>query len=159
MVGDRGNFAEPGDRDALECGTQLTPRFDARGLLPVVTSDAETGEVLMLAYMNAAALQQTIDTGVATYWSRSRKTLWVKGETSGNRQIVRDIRVDCDQDTIWLLVEVEGHGASCHQGFRSCFYRAVDRKREGAGREVEPFALRFIEAERVFEPSDVYGKG
>ncbi|MBW2561387.1 MAG: phosphoribosyl-AMP cyclohydrolase [Deltaproteobacteria bacterium] len=115
------------------------------GLIPVVAQDYETGDVLMLAYMNREAWEKTVETGKATYWSRSRKALWVKGETSGNVQIVKEIFVDCDLDTLVLKVDQQG-GAACHMGYRSCFYRKV------LGGEME------IIGERVFDPEDVYKK-
>ena len=118
-------FPPPGDKAALEDGTIFTPNFDAHGLLPVVATSAATGEVLMLAYMNAEALVRTIETGEAHYWSRSRGELWRKGDTSGNRQRVIELRTDCDQDAIWIKVEMLGDGTACHTGHRSCFYRAV----------------------------------
>ncbi len=120
------------------------PNFDkGEGLLPVVVQDEATGEVLMLAYMNREAWQKTLETGKATYWSRSRRSLWLKGETSGNVQLVREIRLDCDADTILLRVTQLG-GAACHDGYRSCFYR---RLTDGG------FSA---EGERVFDPKDVY---
>ncbi len=109
----------------LEAGDRLTPGFDGQGLLPCITVDAASAEVLMLAYMNAEALAKTIETGEAWYWSRSRKALWRKGETSGQLQTVVEMRVDCDQDAILLRVRVGGDGGCCHTGRRSCFYRAV----------------------------------
>ena len=114
----------PKDSDDLEEGVVLRPRFDASGLITCVTSDAASGEVLMVAHMNAEALQKTVESGEAWYFSRSRKALWRKGETSGHVQRVREIRIDCDQDAVWLRVEQAG-GAACHTGRRSCFYRAV----------------------------------
>jgi len=110
----------------LERGTVIAPRFDANGLIAAVTTHATTGEVLMLAWMNADALRLTMDTGLAHYYSRSRQTLWKKGETSGQVQLVKEIRVDCDQDAVWLKVEPQGDGGACHVGFRSCFYRVVE---------------------------------
>ena len=108
----------------MEEGFELAPRFDADGLIPVVTTDAASGEVLMHGYMNAEALRRTLELGEAVYWSRSRQALWHKGATSGLVQKVVEVRVDDDQDAIWLRVEVTG-GASCHVGYRSCFYRRV----------------------------------
>ena len=145
--------AAPADHDTLEMGTVLTPRFDASGLVTAVVIDVESRDVVMLAHMNAEALAKTIETGVATYWSRSRRALWVKGETSGNRQLVRRLRVDCDQDAVVLEVDVEGHGASCHRGFHSCFYREVPI---GA-----PLGspLAFVETDPAFDPAKVYGCG
>ncbi|MCC7267198.1 MAG: phosphoribosyl-AMP cyclohydrolase [Caulobacteraceae bacterium] len=117
------------DKPALERGTVLAPRFDASGLVACVTTDAATGEVLMLGWMNAEALRATLDTGVVHYFSRSRNELWKKGETSGQIQTVVELRVDCDQDAVWARVNVGGDGGACHTGFRSCFYRVVE---EGA---------------------------
>lgn len=114
------------DRDALEEGTAFRPRYDAAGLIPCVTTDAATGTVLMVAFMNAAALQATLETKVVTYWSRSRNVLWRKGETSGQVQRLVEMRIDCDQDTLLLRVEVGGDGGCCHTGRRSCFYRSVE---------------------------------
>jgi phosphoribosyl-AMP cyclohydrolase len=119
------HFPTAPDAAALERGKVLAPRFDAMGLIAAVTTHAETGEVLMLAWMNAEALRLTIDTGQAHYYSRSRKQLWKKGETSGQIQTVTEIRVDCDQDAVLLKVIPAGDGGACHVGFRSCFYRVV----------------------------------
>lgn len=116
-------FPAPGDKTALEHGETLTPRFDANGLIPAVASHAHTGEILMLAWMNAEALRLTLDTGEAHYFSRSRQALWKKGETSGQIQIVRELLIDCDQDAVWIKVEPQGDGGACHTGARSCFYR------------------------------------
>lgn len=116
----------------LERGEALAPRFDANGLIAAVATHADTGEVLMLAWMNAQALRLTIETGEAHYYSRSRQQLWKKGETSGQVQKVAELRVDCDQDAIWIKVHPQGDGGACHVGFRSCFYRALE-----AGKLVE----------------------
>lgn len=118
-------FAEAPDKAALEEGNTLTPRFDANGLITAVATDAATGELLMLAHMNAEALQKTIETGKAHYYSRSRKSLWLKGETSGQIQKVQEMRIDCDQDAVWMKVTVGGDGGACHTGRPSCFYRTV----------------------------------
>lgn len=118
-------MSDTNDSDALERGVALTPRFDANGLICAVAQDDVSGEVLMVAWMNAASLALTMQTGVAHYWSRSRGQLWKKGETSGQLQTVRELRVDCDQDAILLRVQVGGDGGCCHVGFKSCFYRAV----------------------------------
>ena len=139
----------PKSSDDLEEGVVLRPRFDAAGLITCVTSDAATGEVLMVAHMNEEALQKTVATGEAWYFSRSRKALWRKGETSGHVQRVTEIRIDCDQDAVWLRVEQTG-GAACHTGRRSCFYRAVVPGEMGG-------ELKFVAAERVFDPNTVYG--
>ena len=137
----------------VEEGVDLAPRFDESGLIPVVTTDAASGEVLMHGYMNAEALRRTLDLGEAVYWSRSRQALWHKGATSGLVQKVVEVRVDDDQDAIWLRVEVTG-GASCHVGYRSCFYRRVPVAQEGAR---AGWRLVFTETEKVFDPEQVYG--
>lgn len=119
-------FPAPGSKAELEEGTALTPYFGADGLVTCVTTDAATGELLMVAHMNAEALAKTIETGEAWYWSRSRGELWHKGATSGQIQTVLEMRVDCDQDALWLKVQVAGDGGCCHTGRRSCFYRKVE---------------------------------
>jgi phosphoribosyl-AMP cyclohydrolase len=111
---------------ALEHGEALAPRFDANGLIAAVTTHADTGEVLMLAWMNAEALSRTLETGEAHYFSRSRGELWHKGATSGQIQSVVEARIDCDQDAVWLKVRPQGDGGACHTGARSCFYRAIE---------------------------------
>ena len=120
--------AAPRDKTELEEGAVLSPRFNSDGLVTAVVTDAKDDHLLMVAHMNAQALQLTLDTGIAHYWSRSRNQLWKKGETSGNTQQVQEIRVDCDQDALWLRVTVDGDGLTCHTNRRSCFYRAVDRE-------------------------------
>ncbi len=119
-------FPTAASTEELERGTVLAPRFDANGLIAAVAQHAETGEVLMLAWMNAEALQLTIGTGEAHYFSRSRNALWKKGETSGQVQKVAEIRIDCDQDAVLLKVLPQGDGGACHVGFRHCFYRVVE---------------------------------
>jgi phosphoribosyl-AMP cyclohydrolase len=119
-------FPPPGSKSELEEGDALTPRFNADGLVTCVTTEAETGDLLMVAHMNAEALARTIATGEAWYWSRSRGELWHKGATSGQVQTVVEMRVDCDQDALWLKVRVAGDGGCCHTGRRSCFYRIVE---------------------------------
>jgi phosphoribosyl-AMP cyclohydrolase len=114
------------EKEALERGTVLAPRFDSAGLIAAVATHAGTREVLMVAWMNAEALRLTIETGMAHYFSRSRGALWKKGETSGQVQTVEEIRIDCDQDAVWLKVIPGGDGGACHVGFRSCFYRVVE---------------------------------
>jgi phosphoribosyl-AMP cyclohydrolase len=114
------------DKQALEHGAALTPRYDANGLICAVTSHAETGEVLMVAWMNAEALERTVATGEAHYFSRSRQELWHKGATSGQIQKVVEARIDCDQDAVWLRVLPQGDGGACHTGARSCFYRVIE---------------------------------
>jgi phosphoribosyl-AMP cyclohydrolase len=138
--------------EAVEEGAVLAPKFNADGLMPVVTTDARSGEVLMMGVMTAEALLRTIETGEAHYWSRSRRCLWHKGATSGLVQKVVQLRVDDDQDAVWLRVEIDG-GASCHVGYRSCFYRSVPVGPTGDA----PITLTFEEAEKVFDPIAVYG--
>jgi len=145
------SFGPPGDHDQLELGTALTPRFDQNGLITAVVVDAATSEVLMLAHMNAEALARTIATGIATYWSRSRAEIWVKGATSGNLQHVQELRIDCDQDAVLLKVSVDGHGAACHRGYRSCFYRTIP-----VGADPATAMLTTTEAPMV-DPADLYG--
>lgn len=119
-------FPTAPDAEALERGAVLSPRFDANGLIAAVATHAETGKVLMFAWMNAAALKRTLELGEAVYFSRSRGELWHKGETSGQIQKVVEIRIDCDQDCVWLKVLPQGDGGACHVGFRSCFYRVIE---------------------------------
>jgi phosphoribosyl-AMP cyclohydrolase len=133
----------------IEEGLALTPKFDADGLVTAVATDAGSGDVLMVAHMNAEALRRTIESGEAWYYSRSRQALWRKGETSGHVQRVVELRVDCDQDALWLKVEQQGAGA-CHTGRRSCFYRAVPLGQTG------PARLEFRDGERAFDPVKVY---
>jgi len=121
-------FPAPGSKAELEEGSALTPRFGADGLVTCVATDAETGELLMVAHMNAEALAKTLETGEAWYWSRSRGELWHKGATSGQIQTIVEMRVDCDQDALWIKVKVAGDGGCCHTGRRSCFYRKVETK-------------------------------
>ena len=133
----------------VEEGLVFKPKFDAAGLLTCVTTDATTGDVLMVAHMNDEALRKTIASGEAWYYSRSRNSLWRKGETSGHVQRVVEMRTDCDQDAIWIRVEQSG--AACHTGRHSCFYRAIEK---AEGREAR---LTFVNAERQFDPKAVYG--
>lgn len=121
------SFPPPGDKQALEQGDALTPRFGADGLIAAIATDADTGEVLMFAWMNDEALRLTLDTGEAHYWSRSRGALWHKGATSGQIQQVAEIRIDCDQDAVWLKVRPQGDGGACHTGAHSCFYRVIEQ--------------------------------
>ena len=137
----------------VEEGVLMAPKFDADGLIPCVTTDANSGEVLMLGYMNCEALQRTIETSEAHYWSRSRQCLWHKGATSGLVQKVAELRIDDDQDAIWLRVNVAGSGASCHVGYRSCFYRLVELG-DSSG---QPARLVFTEEAKTFDPKSVYG--
>ena len=147
-----GSFAARMSIEQVEEGAELAPKFDEHGLIPVVTTDAATGEVLMHGYMNAEALRKTMELREAVYWSRSRKVLWHKGATSGLVQKVVEMRIDDDQDAVWLRVDVQG-GASCHVGYRSCFFRSIPPNQSGDG----PTKLVFEETEKVFDPQDVYG--
>ena len=147
-------FAERKSVEQVEEGFELAPKFDENGLIPVVTTDFDSGEVLMHGYMNQQALTETISRQKAVYWSRSRKQLWHKGATSGLVQKVREFRIDDDQDTVWLRVSVEGNGASCHVGYRSCFYRRVDMDQ---AMQDDAAPLTFTESEKVFDPQEVYG--
>jgi phosphoribosyl-AMP cyclohydrolase len=144
-------FAPRTSVEQVEEGHALAPKFDAEGLIPCITTAASSGEVLMLGYMNAEALRKTIETGEAHYWSRSRQVLWHKGATSGLVQRVVELRIDDDQDAVWLRVEIPGD-ASCHVGYRSCFYRSVPVGPGAAGR-----ALKFEEQQKAFDPKKVYG--
>jgi phosphoribosyl-AMP cyclohydrolase len=141
-------FPPPPSTADLEEGLTLTPKFDVDGLLTCVATDAASGDVLMVAHMNAEALARTVATGEAWYYSRSRRTLWRKGETSGHTQRVVEMRVDCDQDTIWI--KVEQVAGACHTGRRSCFYRAVPLRQKGGAMKLE------FRDERVFDPKAVY---
>lgn len=140
----------PSDKHALEEDTHFTPKFDEKGLLTAVVTDARDGELLMVAHMNAEALVLTLETGIAHYYSRSRGKIWKKGESSGNLQGVREIRTDCDQDAVWLKVEVAGHDATCHTGRRSCFYRSVSLSGDAA-------RLDITDNHRHFDPDAIYG--
>lgn len=145
-------FAKPStDKAVLEEGTVFSPKFDAHGLITAVVTDVSDGAVLMLAHMNAEALSLTLETGIAHYWSRSRQSIWKKGESSGNLQSVKAILTDCDQDAILLKVDVAGHAATCHTGRRSCFYRAVQVE-HGASQ------LKSVDEYRHFDPAEVYSK-
>ena len=143
-------FAARTSVEQVEEGYELAPKFDAHGLIPAVTTDAASGELLMVGYMNAEALAKTIETGEAHYWSRSRKALWHKGATSGLVQRVKELMIDDDQDCVWLKVDVAG-GASCHVGYRSCFYRRIP-----LGKTARP--LEFTEQQKVFDPKKIYGE-
>ena len=135
--------------EQVEEGRELAPKFDDRGLIPVVTTDYDSGELLMHGWMNREALKQTLELGEAVYYSRSREKVWHKGKTSGFVQHVVEFRIDDDQDTVWLRVRVDG-GASCHVGYRSCFYRKLDTT------AVDDQVLVFTETEKVFDPDKVY---
>lgn len=144
--------APPEDKHALEGNGAFTPRFDANGLITAVVTDASSGDLLMVAHMNAEALSLTLQTGIAHYFSRSRAKIWKKGETSGNQQMVREVRTDCDQDALWLKVEVGGDHATCHTGRASCFYRIVALEDGVANVEI-------TDDRRLFDPAEVYGSG
>ena len=137
--------------EQVEESTELAPKFDENGLIPVVTTDFYSGEVLMQGYMNEEALKKTISLGEAVYFSRSRQALWHKGKTSGLIQKIKEIRIDDDQDCVWLRVDVKG-GASCHVGYRSCFYRSIPMDNDKS-----KVVLKFEEGEKVFDPNEVYG--
>jgi phosphoribosyl-AMP cyclohydrolase len=153
VSGQANPFGQAGSSEEIEEGRALTPKFDADGLITCVATDATSGEVLMVAHMNAEALARTIETGAAWYYSRTRARLWRKGETSGHVQRVVEMRIDCDQDALWIKVEQAGPGA-CHTGRRSCFYRVVP-----VGRTAGEVALAFEEGGKAFDPAAVYGKG
>lgn len=146
-------FADPQslDHDALEEGTTFAPRFDAHGLITVVTIEADSNDVLMVAHMNAETLSLTLETGVAHYWSRSRQAIWKKGETSGELQEVVELRTDCDQDCLVMTVRQTGRGAACHTGRKTCFYRRVEME-DGAP------SLRDTGLPKLFDPKTVYSK-
>ena len=137
---------------AVEEGKYLAPKFDKNGLIPVVTTDFQTGSVLMHGYMNDEALKKTIETKEAHYWSRSRKKIWHKGQVSGFVQKIKEMRIDDDQDSIWISVEI-GDGASCHVGYKSCFYRSIPMGKIDNGRKIE---MKFEENEKKFDPDVVY---
>ena len=144
-------FASPSsDKAVLEEGTAFSPRFDRDGLVTAIVTDAKDNVLLMVAHMNAEALRLSLETGIAHFWSRSRNTLWKKGETSGNLLNIAEIRTDCDQDAVWLKVTVAGHDATCHTGRRSCFYRTVHAENGQAILRDAGDAVRF-------DPDTVYG--
>ena len=136
----------------VEEGKYLSPKFDKNGLIPVITTDFQTGSILMHGYMNDEALKKTIETKEAHYWSRSRKKIWRKGQVSGFVQIVKEIRIDDDQDSVWLSVDI-GNGASCHVGYRSCFYRSIPLGKIKNEKELE---MKFKEKKKIFDPKKVY---
>ena len=136
----------------VEEGKYLSPKFDENGLIPVITTDFQTGDILMHGYMNDEALKKTIETKEAHYWSRSRKKIWHKGQVSGFVQIVKEIRIDDDQDSVWLSVDI-GNGASCHVGYRSCFYRSIPLGKIKNEKELE---MEFKEKKKIFDPKKVY---
>lgn len=145
------SFAGRGSKSEIENGDLLQPKFDADGLIACIVTDADDGTVLMLGYMNAEALARTIETGEAWYWSRSRQEFWKKGGTSGQVQQVVEILTDCDQDALVMKVRVAGNGATCHVGYRSCFYRRIVSGPDGK------VCLEHAGGDRVYDPADVYG--
>ncbi len=147
-------FAPRPGKDVLETGTVFSPKFDETGILPAIATDAKTGDVLMLAYMNEQALALSIETGIAHYWSRSRNKLWKKGETSGNTQKIVELRTDCDQDAIWMKVEPQGLGAACHVGYKSCFFRAIPTGTP----PLDNLQMDYCEEAPLFDPNEVYGE-
>ena len=136
----------------VEEGKYLSPKFDENGLIPVITIDSKIGDILMHGYMNSEALKKTIETKEAHYWSRSRKKIWHKGQVSGFVQKVKEIRIDDDQDSIWLSVDI-GKGSSCHVGYRSCFYRSIPLGKINNDEELE---MEFKEMEKTFDPKKFY---
>ena len=136
----------------VEEGKYLTPKFDENGLIPVITTDFQNGDILMHGYMNEEALRKTIESGEAHYWSRSRNKIWHKGQVSGFVQKVKEIRIDDDQDSVWLSVDI-GKGASCHVGYRSCFYRSIPLGKIKNGEKLE---IEFKEEKKIFDPKKVY---
>ena len=136
----------------VEEGKYLEPKFDKNGLIPVITTDFKTGDILMHGYINDEALKKTIETKEAHYWSRSRKKIWHKGQVSGFVQKIKEIRIDDDQDSIWLSVDI-GNGASCHVGYRSCFYRSIPL---GKIKNEEELEMEFKEKKKIFDPKKVY---
>ncbi len=148
----KNNFNERVSIEEIEEGTLLCPKFDENDLIPCTTTDSVTGEVLMIGFMNPEALSKTIETGEAYYFSRSRKEIWHKGSVSGLKQNIVEMRIDDDQDSIWISVDVEGYGASCHVGYKSCFYRSIPLKTE-VNKELK---LEKKDEEKLFDPEVVY---
>ena len=136
----------------VEEGKYLAPKFDENGLIPVIPTDFQSGDILMHGYMNDEALKKTIETKEAHYWSRSRKKIWHKGQVSGFVQKIKEMRIDDDQDSIWLLVDI-GNGASCHVGYRSCFYRSIPLGKIKNSQELQ---IKFEEKEKIFDPKKIY---
>tara|TARA_B100000029_G_scaffold355579_1_gene348405 strand:+ start:1701 stop:2168 length:468 start_codon:yes stop_codon:yes gene_type:complete len=136
----------------VEEGKFLAPKFDVNGLIPVITTDIKTGVILMHGYMNDEALKKTIETKEAHYWSRSRKQIWRKGQVSGFVQKVKQIRIDDDQDSLWMLVDI-GNGASCHVGYRSCFYRSIPL---GKIKNTQELEIKFEIKKKIFDPKKIY---
>ena len=147
------NFKQRLSVEEVEEGLSLSPKFDENGLIPCITTDNNTGELLMVGYMNAEALTKTIENGEAYYFSRSQKKIWHKGSVSGLTQKIVEMRIDDDQDSIWISVDVSGTGASCHVGYKSCFYRSIPLGKIYQSEKVE---MKFEEKEKKFDPEKVY---
>ena len=147
------NFKKRISVEEVEEGLSLTPKFDEDGLIPCITTDNNTGEVLMVGYMNAESLTKTIENGEAYYFSRSQQKIWHKGSVSGLTQKIVEMKIDDDQDSIWISVDVSGSGASCHVGYKSCFYRSIPL---GKIKNSEAIELKFEEKEKKFDPEKVY---
>ena len=145
-------FKKRDNIEEVEEGKYLEPKFDENGLIPVITTDFKTGDILMHGYMNDEALKKTIETKEAYYWSRSRKKIWHKGQISGFVQTIKEIRIDDDQDSVWVSVDI-GNGASCHVGYRSCFYRSIPL---GNIKNVQELEMEFKENKKIFDPKKVY---
>ena len=145
-------FKKRDNIEEVEEGKYLSPKFDENGLIPVITTDFQTGDILMHGYMNDEALKKTIETKEVYYWSRSRKTIWHKGQVSGFVQKVKEIRIDDDQDSVWLAVDI-GNGASCHVGYRSCFYRSIPLGKIINEKKLE---MKFKDEKKIFDPKKVY---
>ena len=143
-------FAKRESVEQVEEGNILAPKFDQNGIIPAVVTEASSGELLMLGYMNKESLRKTLETKEAYYWSRSREVLWKKGDSSGMIHEVEEILIDDDQDSLWLKVSIKGLGASCHVGYKSCFYRSLQDVTE------DGVELKFTENEKVFDPEVVY---
>lgn len=148
-------FGQRGNAHDVETTDIFAPKFDPAGLIPAIVQDATSGEVIMFAFMNSFALEQSISTGIAHYWSRSRQKLWLKGETSGETQKIIEMRTDCDQDVILIKVDVQGRGATCHTGKRACFYRQVNTENQNENGTVP---LNDIGGDPLFDPAEVYKK-
>jgi len=146
------NFEKRVSVEEIEEGTSLSPKFDENGLIPCITTDHNTGEVLMMGYMNAESLTKTIETGEAYYYSRSQEKIWHKGSVSGLKQDIVEMMIDDDQDCLWVSVKVQGSGASCHVGYKSCFYRSIPIK-EKVNKNLK---LEKADQEKLFDPEEVY---
>ena len=145
-------FKERQSIKEVEEGKYLSPKFDENGLIPAVTTDFKTGDILMHGYMNYESLKKTIETKEAHYWSRSRKKIWHKGKVSGFIQKVKAILIDDDQDSIWISVDI-GNGASCHVGYRSCFYRTIPLRKI---KNIKKIKMTFVENKKIFDPKKIY---